>query len=271
MKILILTLPGQKERQEAIRASINKYGYDYEFIFNEANIKPPIVEKISVKPVDWLTITYDQQPTVGEWGCKLGHMAIYKEIIKKGWDNVLILEDDALWRCDIPKVIEATKKEFPCAELITGCIWKPWWIDKDSYAEVYKGKFQGKEHIFHARHLGYENLNWYYNPVAGIGSTACYWLNLKAARKLLAANEKYPFPIDVIAYNWNFHDTVIYRTKDVLIDHGELPSVIQALPDGENRYYSSHTIKAKSTKLLANGRKLWWGGIFCTNPIPYRG
>ena len=270
MKILILTLPDQKERQKAISASIDKYGYDYEFIYNEPNIQPPIVEVATFKPVDWLTLTYNQQPTVGEWGCKQGHMLIYKEIIKKDYDDILILEDDALWRCNIPKVMAATKKQFPQAQLITGSIWKPWWIDKDPYTEVCKRKFQGKEHTFCARRLGYGNLNWYYNPVAGIGSTACYWCNNTAAKTLLAINEKYPFPIDVITYNWIFQNTIIYRTEDVLIDHGKLSSIIQALPDGESRYCSSHWIRASSDRLLANGKKNWWGGVFCTNPIPYK-
>lgn len=270
MKILILTLLDEKERQKAISASIDKYGYDYEFIYNKPNIQPPIVEISTFKPVDWLILIFNQQPTVGEWGCKQGHMLIYKEIIKKGYDDVLILEDDALWRCDIPKIMAAIKEQFHNAQLITGCLWKPWWIDKDPYTEVCKGEFQEKEHIFRARHLGYGDLNWYYNPVAGIGPTTCYWLNNEAAKKLLAINEKYPFPIDVITYNWIFQNIIIYRTEDVLIDHGKLSSIIQALPDGENRYYSSHWIRATSDRLLANGKKNWWGGVFCTNPIPYK-
>lgn len=269
MKILILTLSECEERRKKIGESIERYGYEYEFIFNEPNLIPPKVDPISFSPIPEITIHYDSQPTIGEWGCKLGHMLLYKTMLERGYDEALLLEDDAIWVCDVPKVIEAAKKVLPNAELISGCLWKPWWISKDAYKSVCEGHWKCEDITFYARYLGYGALNWYYNPANVIGSNACYWLKATAAKKLLAVNEKYPFPADVLIHNWMFTDIVHANTREVLVEINQMPSVIANLKDGQDRTHTSHTITATTYKQFCNGKKKWNGGVICYKPIPY--
>lgn len=269
MKILILTLPQCEERRANISKSIEPYGYDFEFIYNDPNLEPPKVESVVIHPVEWVKIEYNMQPTKGEWGCKLGHMKIYETILERGYDDALILEDDALWRCDVVKVIEAARKAKPWADIISGCIHKSWWRDKDPWQTIMRGKWKCETLDFQARYMGWNELNWYYNPANTIGSNACYWINRNAAKKLLEINKKYDVPCDILIHNPFLSDLKVAYTKQVLVETHYLPSVIQSLPDGEDRHcYTSHCTKATTYRHFCTGKKIWWGGQICYDYIP---
>lgn len=51
----------------------------------------------------------------GQLGCALSHLAIYKQIIEKNWQNVMILEDDitmTVWISEVPKMLASLPKDW---------------------------------------------------------------------------------------------------------------------------------------------------------------
>lgn len=117
--------------------------------------------------------------TLGEIGCALSHVAVYREMLKNGVKHALILEDDASLGNDVPEVLSLLEKRYS---------------ENDSqivllnYIEKYKK-------------IGAKVLSKNYSVVGHYGeihNAHGYFITLAAAKKLA----KGLFPIWLVADQW---------------------------------------------------------------------
>lgn len=93
-KIFVISLKNNRERQNYIEKSLNKYNIKFEFFITEK----PNIENINIleKEYNLQLIDYNKV-NYGVIGCFDSHLKIWKSIIDNSWNNVLIFEDDIIF------------------------------------------------------------------------------------------------------------------------------------------------------------------------------
>lgn len=95
-KIFVLTLPRLTERNKLVQKALS--GLNYEFFYGVDKSEFTLEElanKGLYDPDAYRSFyKYPNDITLGALCCALGHIYIYEEIIQKGYQRVLILEDD---------------------------------------------------------------------------------------------------------------------------------------------------------------------------------
>ena len=112
-KVLVLTVPRFKERQEKVNERLK--GIDFEFFYgtDKNDLDGSFISDNYVyDKKDTLEIRKYYSPlNTGEIACSLSHRNIYQAIVDKGWKRVLIFEDDVVPDFDnLPLIIDALKE-----------------------------------------------------------------------------------------------------------------------------------------------------------------
>ena len=95
-KIIILSLEGSN-RREAIEKRLKKLGLNNYFFYDAINAKKMSLEELGgVFDLGKFYERYDRQPALGEIGCTLSHVEIWKLIKNSETNNWVVLEDDAI-------------------------------------------------------------------------------------------------------------------------------------------------------------------------------
>ena len=90
-KIFVISLKNNRERQNYIEKSLNKYNIKFEFFITEK----PNIENINILEKEYnLEIIDYNKVNYGCIGCFNSHLKIWKQIIDNSWNNVLIFEDN---------------------------------------------------------------------------------------------------------------------------------------------------------------------------------
>ena len=113
--IFVLTIDSSKERQKLIETQLSDVAFSFFYGVN----------KNQIKKQDWIALGfYDEKRAIsmerfsksmslGELACAQGHYLIYKEIIEKGYSNVLILEDDIIIKKGTLEKLNQMMNEIP--------------------------------------------------------------------------------------------------------------------------------------------------------------
>lgn len=131
----------------------------------------------------------------GELGCSMSHIAVWKDAQEKGYNFILVLEDDVLFGGDFEKklnnLLEAVQENFDWVYLYNTWDYRP--VEK--YSAVLD------------------------KVIASLGTQA-YLLNVKSVNRILPFVEEFVFPIDVVMGHMSFLSKV-YRPKEIFVQHDE--------------------------------------------------
>jgi glycosyl transferase family 25 len=112
MYIFVINLPEEGFRRAAIEKQLHLFNMDFE-IFPAVKGKNISVEEKSRHYNDkWFTRYEGRSATLGELGCALSHIEIYKKIKEKNISHALILEDDAWLNPNLPELLNAIDKKY---------------------------------------------------------------------------------------------------------------------------------------------------------------
>lgn len=188
-KIFIINLPQRIERLEKIKDLLK----NLEFIDNYEIYKAVDGKELSEKEINkYLSITslhslyveannHKDIRTKGAIGCYLSHYNLWNEMIKRNYDNILIIEDDAEAEYNYNDIITYINS-IPSNYNIALLSWFTLWFDK---LENKKNK---------------KIINEYWDQYASINvfGTAVYMLNKEGAKKLI--ENAFPINYQVDAY-----------------------------------------------------------------------
>lgn len=101
-KIIVISLPQRADRRKQFAESFASTGLDWQIetvpaIYGKALDMPKIIGTIGA----------------GGYGCWCSHLLVLLRAISEGWENYLLLEDDAIFTPDFPKVFERAAQELP--------------------------------------------------------------------------------------------------------------------------------------------------------------
>jgi glycosyl transferase family 25 len=174
-KIFIINLPQRIERLEKIKNLLQKLDFDNYEIYNAIDGNNLFERKIN----DLLSITslnslYAQPKnhkdirTKGAIGCYLSHYNLWNEMIKRNYDNVLIIEDDAETNNNYQEIISFVNT-IPSDYDIALLSWFTLWFDK----------------LENKKNIRVINEYWRQYKSINIFGTAAYMLNKNGAKKLI--------------------------------------------------------------------------------------
>ncbi len=174
-KIFIINLPQRIERLEKIKNLLQKLDFDNYEIYNAIDGKNLSESKIN----DLLSITslnslYTQAQnhkdirSKGAIGCYLSHYNLWNEMIKRNYDNVLIIEDDAETDNNYHEIISFINS-IPNNYDIALLSWFNLWFDK----------------LENKKNIKVINEYWRQYKSINIFGTAAYMLNKNGAKKLI--------------------------------------------------------------------------------------
>lgn len=114
-KIFVITVPRFTDRHKKISENLQGLSFDFFWGADKLQIDPERVKQDG---------TYDEgkakklqrqgkELNLGEIACSLSHRMLYAEMIKHGWEKVLVLEDDVLPLFENMNVLPDAMKELP--------------------------------------------------------------------------------------------------------------------------------------------------------------
>ncbi|OQV23556.1 Glycosyltransferase 25 family member [Hypsibius exemplaris] len=95
--IYLINLDRRPERRVRLEKSFSVLGLEVERIqaVDGRNLDLDFLKGMGVKMLDGYSDPYRHRPmTMGEYGCFLSHYAIWRDVVDKGYEKVLIFEDD---------------------------------------------------------------------------------------------------------------------------------------------------------------------------------
>jgi glycosyl transferase, family 25 len=230
--IYVLTLQRAKERQQKISQSLSGLRFQFWYGKDKANFtvdelaKAGIYDEAAAKKIH----RYHKPMTAGQIGCSWSHRCIYEDVLAKGYERVLIFEDDALPNTEALHLVQEITAELPAtAELL-------FWGYGNQYPPGSFSRF--KQFTYHLQHsLGL--LKWNHRMInhlyprpfsknlfcAGFHDyTYAYALTQAGAQKLLRLQT----PIQYIADNllaWACTNQWVegYITRQKIFLHDEWP------------------------------------------------
>lgn len=206
-KIFVVTVPRFTDRHNKVAESLQGLSFDFFWGADKLQLNLEKVKKDG---------TYDEvkakklqrqgkELNLGEIACSLSHRMVYEEMVKHGWNKILILEDDVLPLIENMDVLADALKELPNGwELVylgylkhetttTGLQVKQFFYKMLSAAGLMKWSYKmvsnllPKPYSIHLKKAGFHDC------------THAYAITLEAAKKLLDAQTP-----------------VIYRADDLL-------------------------------------------------------
>ncbi|WP_237386236.1 glycosyltransferase family 25 protein [Xenorhabdus sp. Sc-CR9] len=194
MKIFVINLEKDNDRRKSIQDQLQKVNLNAEFI-NAVYGKGLTNEQLHKACPDFDKISL----TLGEVGCSMSHISIYKDMIDKNIPIALILEDDVIFDNSLVSVLSH--------------------LDKDSQS------FSSNPYVFLLNKTN-EYFNSFKEPlidnydivnVIDSAGTFGYVLNLTAAKKLY----QYLRPVRFAADEWK-----LFRERGIIKLKGIVPPVI---------------------------------------------
>lgn len=114
-KVLVLTVPRFKERQEKVKQRLA--GIDFEFFYgvdkNDLDEKTIAANYHYDKKNTLVVRQYFPPMNTGEIACSLSHRNIYQAMIDNNWKKVLVFEDDVVPDANTLPLLFDTIKELP--------------------------------------------------------------------------------------------------------------------------------------------------------------
>ena len=112
MKIFVINLPEDTDRLKAIENQLQTLGLSYDVFtairgssLSSAEISESYDEK-------WFVRNEGRAAALGELGCAMSHIAIYRIILERKIPHALVLEDDAWLNPNLPQLLEYIAKKF---------------------------------------------------------------------------------------------------------------------------------------------------------------
>lgn len=113
--IYLITLERSKKRHTCIKEILE--GLNYEVFWgvdgSKLNLSKIREEGLYDPDLARRKIPIGRELVLGEIGCALSHLEVYKDIIKKGYQNALILEDDLAVETDVTDELTQSFTELP--------------------------------------------------------------------------------------------------------------------------------------------------------------
>lgn len=106
MKIFVVTLKKETERQDVVRQRMAKLGLEFEFFYGVDGYSLSESELDRVDQ-EFCRVNFGHELSLGEIGCALSHIKLYEKIQKEDVERALILEDDAHLLSITPSILEA--------------------------------------------------------------------------------------------------------------------------------------------------------------------
>ncbi|MEK9495338.1 glycosyltransferase family 25 protein [Photorhabdus sp. P32] len=210
MKIFVINLEKDVDRKKAIQEQLQKIDIDAEFI-NAVYGKELTTEQLQYACSNFDNISL----TLGEVGCSMSHINVYKEMIDKNIPIALILEDDVKFNDNLCTVLSSLEK-YPQA------------LSAKPYVFLLN---KTNEYFASFKKPLIDNYN-IVNVIDAAG-TFGYVLNLTTAKKLY----QYLQPVRFVADDWK-----LFREQGVIKLKGIIPPVIHHSPNflnssiGERNY-----------------------------------
>jgi len=180
IKIFVITLSEQHERQQFISDQFNNINVPFEFIYGING------RLLSDKDRETLYDNekakyFDRELTLGEIGCALSHRLVYEKMIKDNIQKAIILEDDIIIKKDFYSIISFFN-DFLCKNTVIKL--ERCYGSNPSEDNVLVGKFT----CWHRKKINNE----YFigQPINNPFLTCGYYLDLLAAKKLFSLMPK---------------------------------------------------------------------------------
>jgi len=201
-KVFVINLEKEKERLQAFDKQMSKNKINYER-FNA-------VEGVKVLKDDRLSDYCNTFCTDGMKGCALSHRSIWETMVKNGYRNIMICEDDAMipdtFDRDFQNVYYHIPKDYDI--LYLGCLFG---CKDDSSLNKLVTKVNGYEP---------QDVNDKVVEVKGTVGLHCYILSLEGARKLV--QHPITFHIDAqVMYLIKLYDYKSYAVNPLLVDSSQ--------------------------------------------------
>jgi glycosyl transferase family 25 len=97
-KVLVLTVPRFKERQERVKERLEGIGFEFYYGIDKNELTENSIHE-NYKHDKRKTVTvslYSKPLNPGEIACSLSHRKIYQSMIDNNWERVLVFEDDVV-------------------------------------------------------------------------------------------------------------------------------------------------------------------------------
>lgn len=97
-KVLVLTVPRFKERQQKIKQRLEGISFEFFFGADKNDLTPEYINQhYRYDKKNSLAVSYTFKPlNTGEIACSLSHRNIYQAMIDNNWNRVLVFEDDVV-------------------------------------------------------------------------------------------------------------------------------------------------------------------------------
>lgn len=116
MKIFVISLERNKERQNIISNRMNQLGLDFEFFFG-VDGSTLSEEELSLVDQEFCKNNFGHSMNKSEIGCAMSHIRIYEKIVSENISHALILEDDAYLLSCVPEILASVMKK-PSFEML---------------------------------------------------------------------------------------------------------------------------------------------------------
>jgi len=201
-KVYVINLEKEKERLTAFDTQMSKNRIKYER-FNA-------ILGANVLKDERLTDYCNTFCTDGMKGCALSHRSIWEDVVKKGYQNVLICEDDAMISDSFDRDFQNSYYHIPkdYDVLYLGCLFG---CKDDSFLNKVVTKINGFDP---------KDINEKVVEVKGSVGTHCYMVSLEGAKKLIA--NPITFHLDVQMMYWiKLYDYKSYAVSPILVDSSQ--------------------------------------------------
>jgi len=114
-KIFVITLHRSKDRQEKIDKYFKDVNFEYFYGIDKLNLSLEELIKTNVYSPSRAKKLHrnNKEMQFGHIACSMSHKELYKHIFEKGYEKVLIMEDDFIPVVTQEKVFDAINKELP--------------------------------------------------------------------------------------------------------------------------------------------------------------
>ena len=108
-KCLVLSLERRGDRREFMQKQLEREGITYSFL----DAVDGQLLKTELLPESLISKTSKENLSNGQFGCALSHYDIWLQMLEKGWDNLLLFEDDTVIDENFKAKLEIVMKEVP--------------------------------------------------------------------------------------------------------------------------------------------------------------
>ncbi|HHQ4444577.1 TPA: glycosyltransferase family 25 protein [Aeromonas veronii] len=218
MKIYVISLERNKERQIIISNRMNQLGLNFEFFYG-VDGSSLTENELNIVDQKFCQENFGHTMNKSEIGCAMSHIKIYEKIVSEKIPHALILEDDAYLLSCVPDILSSimNKPRFDMLYLFHGKAkrWPIWHKLPHDYRLVrYRSPSKKSKRCI-------------------IGAVA-YILSISGAKKLL--NHTYPIrmPADYLTGLIQKNDLIAYGVEPNCVDTGHLDTTIPG------RNYGAH-------------------------------